>query len=276
MSIQTKNRILPFESAILEKIAQILGDTSDGLTGSEMGHKLLQCKIPDTDSAFIKWKRLYNAFANFQNQHKSGNHVIIFINEVMNPALYTESPEKFHARQERLNTVLVLCGFRVDNDGKVHTTARAKNLDEALERANRMKEQLRKRNVHSTIIEFCDTEIIAQNNFHAVLEAMKSITSRIRSISGLTSDGEELVRNSFCLGKSKSPLLAINALDTETLQGEQRGFLNLLIGLYGMIRNPTAHEPKIEWQMDENDALDILTTISFVHRKLDKAYKFNK
>lgn len=35
-----------------------------------------------------------------------------------------------------------------------------------------------------------------------------------------------------------------------------------------------AHDPKVEWDMTEQDALDILTMISLVHRKLDQAYRF--
>ncbi len=66
-------------------------------------------------------------------------------------------------------------------------------------------------------------------------------------------------------------ILAINALRTETDKGEQRGFANLLIGLLGTIRNPAAHNPKIEWPMTELDAFDILTMASLIHRKLDKA-----
>ena len=38
-----------------------------------------------------------------------------------------------------------------------------------------------------------------------------------------------------------------------------------------MVRNPIAHEAKIERPMPEQDAVDILTTISFVHRKIDQA-----
>jgi len=272
MSIKARQIIPPFQGPHLETIAKVLGDTSKGLTGSQIAHKLKQCEIPDCDPLNTKWKRLYNAFVEFQKKHGVGNHVIQFINEVMNPGFYTESPVLFYSRKEKLNAVLALSGFYVGDDGRICSTAKAKNLDEALERANRMKEQLRRRNAHHEVIRFCDAEIIAKNNFHAVLEAMKSITSRIRSLSGLTSDGAELAQAAFGLG-TVSPLLAINSLNTETLQGEQRGFVNLLIGLYGMIRNPTAHEPKIEWPMEEMDALDILTMISFIHRKLDKAYK---
>ena len=102
---------------------------------------------------------------------------------------------------------------------------------------------------------------------------MKSITAKMRKLSGLTGDGCDLVHD--CFGqKHGPPLLAINSLTTETLRGEQNGFMNLLKGLYGAIRNPLAHDPKVEWVMTEQDALDILTMISLVHRKLDQAYWF--
>jgi uncharacterized protein (TIGR02391 family) len=276
MSIKAKQIIPPFSGPHLEAIAKILGDTNEGLTGSEIGHKLQQCKIPDCDPSNTKWKRLYNALAEFQNRHGVGNHVIVLINETMNPASYTESPDIFRSRRDKLNAVLALNGFMLSEDGKIRRTEKANTLDEALERANRMQEQLRRRNAHAEVIRFCKAEIIANNNFHAVLEAMKSIASRIRSLSNLTSDGANLVKDAFGLGQTDSPLLAINPLDTETLRGEQRGFVNMLVGLFGMVRNPVAHEPKIEWPMEEIDALDILTMISFVHRKLDMAYKYGK
>jgi uncharacterized protein (TIGR02391 family) len=71
----------------------------------------------------------------------------------------------------------------------------------------------------------------------------------------------------------KNPILSINSLRTETEMSEQKGFSNILVGMFGAIRNPTAHAPKIVWPMSEQDALDILSLISFVHRKLDKAVK---
>lgn len=38
-----------------------------------------------------------------------------------------------------------------------------------------------------------------------------------------------------------------------------------------MFRNPEAHEPKVEWNISEQDALEILGIISYCHRRLDKA-----
>ncbi len=269
MAIKYKEKIPPFSAQQIEAIAKILADTDRGLTGSQIGYILKQCCIPDPEPEMTKWKRLFNAFVEFQNAHEIGNHIIVFITRAMDPASYTAKAELFRWRKEQLNVVLSFCGYSVGDDGKVRYVSRVSTLDEALERAKRLESQLRQRNVHSDILKFCNAEIVAENYFHAVFEAMKSITSKIRTFSGLTGDGAQLVEDAFSFSKSGSPILAINSLTTETELGEQRGFINLLKGLYGVIRNPLAHNPKIEWDMTEQDALDILTTISLVHRKLD-------
>lgn len=36
-----------------------------------------------------------------------------------------------------------------------------------------------------------------------------------------------------------------------------------------MVRNVTAHELKIKWIVNEQDAIDILTTISFLHKQVE-------
>jgi hypothetical protein len=43
--------------------------------------------------------------------------------------------------------------------------------------------------------------------------------------------------------------------------------MNLIKGLFGAFRNTTAHAPKIHWNVTEQDALEILTTISLIHRR---------
>jgi len=271
MAIEAKTRLPAFDPAQLEAIAKILGDTSDGLTGSELEHVLKQSKIPDVDPTNTKWKRLYNAFAEFQNINKMGNHVIMFIVHAMNPAKYISKPELFNLRRNRLNIALALAGYELKNDGKLRRSEKVNDLDSAIQRASKFKSSLAARNVHDDIFKFCTAEILTENYFHAVFEAMKSISSKIRTLSGLTTDGAQLVEGAFALGKTMSPMCAINKLSSETEMGEQRGFVSLLIGMYGTIRNPLGHNAKIEWNMSEQDALDMMTMISLVHRKLDSA-----
>jgi uncharacterized protein (TIGR02391 family) len=273
MSITAKNLFPPFSAQHLEAISKVLADTSTGLTGSEIGYLLRDSNILDVDPANTKWKRLFNAFVEFQNEHKVGNHVMVFITRAMNPASYTDRPDVFQLRRDRLNAVLAFCGKHLGDDGKIRKADAAATIDQALERANRLHAALVQRNVHADVLKFCRAELLEENFFHAVFEAMKSIMAKVRSLSGLTTDGADLVHDAFGL-KHGDPLLAINRLDTETLRGEQRGFVSLLKGLYGTIRNPLAHDPKIEWDMSEHDALDILTMISLVHRKLDRAVRY--
>jgi len=270
--IAFKRKYPPFAQQHLEQIAHILGDTDAGLTGSEIGHVLESCQIDDVDPSNTKWKRLYNAFVAFQNEHQVGNHVIVFIHHVMNPASYTDQPEVFAARKERLNKVLAFSGMELRDTGRLRHVSKAQDLDDALQRAARLKTILEQRKVHPDVLEHCRAEVVQDNYFHAVLEAMKSITVRIRALSGLDGDGASLVDAAFGGGR---PRLTINAFDTETRRGEQRGFVSLLKGLYGMVRNPVAHEARIEWEMPEQDAVDILTTISLVHRKIDSAESRN-
>lgn len=271
MPIDARTIVPPFDPSTLEAIAKVIGDTDRGLTGTQIGHKLQQCNIPDVEPSGTKWRRLYNALAEFQNRHQAGNHVIKFIAEALSPASFTSDPDRFEERRHALNAVLSFQGMELGNDGKIRRTTRARNLDDALARANRMKEELRRRRVHDEVIRFCDAEIIAMNYFHSVFEAMKSITSRVRTLCGETSDGAALVDAAFGVGKSGTPVVAINDLKSETELGEQRGFASLLKGLYGMIRNPLGHEAKIEWEISEQDSLDILTTVSLIHRTLDRA-----
>ena len=264
-------RVATFNPQQLEAIARILADTGLGLTGAQIGYILRDCGIPDTTPDMTKWKRLFNAFVECQNQRQIGNHVLMFINRAMNPVTYTSSPEVFESRQAQLNSVLSFSGMAVGDDGRVRRATVASDLNDAIARADRLHKILAARKVHADVLRFCRAELVQKNYFHAVFEAMKSIAAKIRSRSGLSSDGAELVQNAFGMHRGKRPLLAVNALATETDQGEQRGFMNLLVGLFGTIRNPIAHNPKIEWEMSEEDALDILTMASLVHRKLDRA-----
>lgn len=261
-----------FNPQHLEQIAKLLADTAEGVTGSQLGHLLQDCRMTDPSPTFTKWKRLFNAFVDAQNLHQVGNHVLMFINRVMDPVRYTTDPRAFAKRRDELNVILAFSGFNVGDDGKVRWTTKASNLDDALDRASRLHAALLNRGVHADVLKFCRAELLQQNYFHAVFEATKSIAAKIRALTGLTSDGAELAQAAFGLPKDGGdPKLAINGLKTDTDRGEQRGLSNLLVGLFGTVRNPLAHNPKIEWPMEEIDALDILTLASLVHRKLDRA-----
>lgn len=69
------------------------------------------------------------------------------------------------------------------------------------------------------------------------------------------------------------PVLVINDYETKQQKDEQKGFEAIMEGIVNMFRNPQAHQPKIEWPMTEQDALEILSLLSYCHRRLDNAKK---
>lgn len=262
--------ITSFDASHLEAACKVLGDTTMGLKGDEIGYILKDMNIADPDPAITKWKRLFNALALAQNKHQVGNHLIMFINRAMNPVRYITSQEQFDWRRDGLNVVLAFSGYYIREDGKVIRSTPETTLAGARTRAGRLKSILEARSTHAEVFKYCRAELLEDNYFHAVLEASKGLAQRIRDLSGLGTDGAELINEAFSV---KTPIVALNSLQTETEQSEQKGIANLLVGLFGAIRNPTAHAPRIAWAMPEQDAIDVFSLISFIHRKLDNAVK---
>ena len=257
--------------AELESICRVLADTEAGLSGTEIGTLLAQLGIPDPAAGTTKWKRLLVALNEQQQRDDCSNKVLHLIIEAMKPVRYVRSADVFESRRIRLNHVLIFVGVQLGDDGQLRRQQAARTLSEAEARAGRLKAELLKRNVHSDVLRFCRAELLQDNYFHAVLEATKSVSEKIRCKTGLSADGGELADQAFALGKVGMPFLAFNSLQTESEQSEQKGLLNLMKGLFGTFRNTTAHAPKVSWNMSEQDALDLLTMASFLHRRLDHA-----
>jgi len=266
-------KINKVEETALQAICDILGDTNEGLTGSEISRLLTQLNIPDVSPTATKRYRLFEALKSKQEHDNCGNNIFAFIMKAMDPIRYTQSSETFSNRRDKMNTVLAFLGFKLGENGQMYTTQQASTLSEAQKRASRLKKQLTDRNVHYDVLKFCRAELLEENYFHAVFEATKSVADKIREKTGLTIDGAELIDRVFGIS---TPLLAINTLQTETEQTEQKGFSNLIKGLFGVFRNVTAHIPKIKWPIKEQDALDLLSLVSYIHRRLDDAVVIKK
>jgi hypothetical protein len=95
-----------FSQSELEAIAQALADTSDGLTGSEIGHILASLKLSDPTPEMTKWKRLHNAFVERQNFSGNRRAVLQFIREAMKPERYARRAERFEPMHANVNPPL--------------------------------------------------------------------------------------------------------------------------------------------------------------------------
>jgi len=259
-----------FTQSELEAITQALADTSSGLTGSEIGHLLAPLKMADPTPNMTKWKRLHNAFVERQNFSHNRRAILQFIREAMKPERYAREAHRFEPMRANLNRALAFVGMAVQADGTLVETYQVRTLSEAQRRANELRADLTARDVHPDVLIFCREELVADNYFHAVLEATKSVAAKLRDRTGLTDDGGSLVDKALA---GDIPLLAINPLETESEWSEQRGFANLVKGIFGMFRNPTAHVARIHWVMEKKDAEDLLSVVSLIHRRIDIASK---
>lgn len=257
----------PFDEACVESLGEVLGDTSTGFTGSEIASLLRACRVPDP-GAITKRVRISTALAAEQARTHSGASIVAFVTAAMKPVRWHQNPDGFQAMRERVNTVLAYSGLYVGHDGTMRRRAVATTHSEAQQRSRRLRDEMQRRNGHAEVFRYCAKELVADDCFGAVFEATKGLADRVRTMTGLDLDGAKLVDTTFSLG---NPMVVMNGLRTDTERNEQVGLASLMKGAFSAFRNPTAHEPRVFWHVSEADALDLLSTLSLIHRRLDAA-----
>lgn len=186
----------------------------------------------------------------------------------MQPAHYFSKSDLFNYRLNELNKRLSLVGLELTDEIKFRSVKKGQSLSEAELGASRFRSKLENRNIHDQVIKYCEKEIKDENYFHSVFEGVKGIGDRIRSMFNVHADGHALVETAFLVS---NPLIRINLLQTDTQRSEHNALASMIKGLFSHIRNPTAHEARLKFIIPEDEALDVLTIVSFIHKKLDKA-----
>jgi len=288
----SRKPIPPFETATIEAVAAILGETNHGLTNTQIEKVLTASNIRDPVAearaaspwvaqglAYVslsKRDRIARAIIRNQVKRQNGNALVRFITEAMKPALYISDPDRHRWYQSRVNEVLILEGLRVNDKGQVAAVSRtATTLSEAALLAGTLMTELGRRHAHDLVFAYCTEEIIAKDAFHAVHEAVKGICQRLRETTGSTEDGHDLIDLALGRNRQSAPALALNELTTESDWNEQSGLASLIKGVWTRYRNPTAHEARVVKEAErpilERELLEVLTTISLVHHALDAA-----
>jgi hypothetical protein len=167
-----------FTQGQLRAIADALGDTTDGLSGSEIGELLAACQMVDIDPAITKRHRLYNAFAHDQNMRQARTHILAFIRKAMRPERFLRCPERFEPMRALVSGAIAFAALAVDASGVITPVEQARTLSEAQRRAQELRADLATRGVHPDVLRFCREELVADNYFHAVLEAVKVSLTR--------------------------------------------------------------------------------------------------
>jgi uncharacterized protein (TIGR02391 family) len=267
MAAPSTTAVAPFSPSAVEQICKVLGDA---VTGSQIPNLVICLKVTEEPGAeqLAKWKRLFNAVAERQNKQRNGHPLLRLVSEVMTPVRFGSEAE-FNNIRALVNERLLLSGFQVREDGKVALARPAATLGEAQRRADDLRAELGRRGVHADVLGFCRAELLDGNYFHAVLEASKSVADKLRSRVGVTGDGAALIDATCSI--ASGPRVQFNSLTTDWERDEQTGIATLMKGLFSTFRNPTAHAPKVRWAVHREDALDMLTLASMLHRRLDDA-----
>ena len=259
--------IATFDDLALLNFASVLAGI---LTHSKITDILALCNIPQAEGT-NKSDRIYYAFKNIQNQNGCGNNVIDFIQKTITPKRYDDN-KQFELERAAINEKLLYEGYEINEKGEILQCKKAQTITEAKERSRKIKYKIRGMKIHSEIIKYCDEEWLNEDYFHAMEEVAKSVFDRLRKMTGIQQDGGSLVTACFSLGQSGIPVLALNKLETESEQSEQKGFMNFCIGFYGLYRNPKAHNARVNEDVRLEQFAEVLVVASIIHERLDHVY----
>ena len=198
--------------------------------------------------------------------------VIRFLQVTFDPVSYTREYDR--AEYQRIltgtNKVLAMIGWEIGSDGKLVEAGLAKTLHEVDRRFDELNMVLRRRGVDDRVKHYTKEDIETSDYGSAALEAIKSLMRRVQEMTGLQSDGRRLFEEVF---SSKNAYLRINMGATKSEQDEQIGLKDFFCGLLGLVRNPLSHTVKLEWNVSEQESIDILVLASIGHRYLDKCFQ---
>lgn len=103
----------------------------------------------------------------------------------------------------------------------------------------------------------------------AVEEAFKCLNNAVKEKSEIANqDGAGLMRSAFSVN---SPVLYLNAFQTQSERDEQQGYMDIFAGSMTGIRNPRAHDHQLT--DDPDVAMELLVLANHLMRKLDSSTK---
>lgn len=125
-----------------------------------------------------------------------------------------------------------------------------------------------------SILELLHPRVIASSYSHfktghfreSVLNSVVTVFDLLRERTGLDKDGSELVAETFSLQR---PLLIVSTLETESGRNDQKGFIQMLQGVYLGVRNPKAHT--LNMSPSQHVAAQYLVFSSLLCRRVEES-----
>ena len=197
----------------------------------------------------------------FELQNKFGTGPILkLITDVCDPQEYINKPDKHQKIVQKFNAYLKFSSIKIDKENKLvpisKTTPKTANSN-----------LFKARSFHPKVVRHAKQQFTDGHYFDAVDECCKAFEKYVAEKSKTTRRGYKLMSEFL---NNNNGLLKLNSGKTQTELDSQEGLMHLCMGLVLGIRNPVEHEPQLDYNISEQDALDVLSFISYLYRQIDK------
>jgi uncharacterized protein (TIGR02391 family) len=126
-------------------------------------------------------------------------------------------------------------------------------------------------NLHASIRQVAERYLDRGTPEVAIFEAFKAINNRVKEVTGLDADGQDLMAKAI---GDANPLIQFGDLTTDTGRNVQAGFRFMFMGAVRGIRNRDAHQQFRP--LNEEEAFEELSLASMLMRRLDAALIANR
>ncbi|WP_052402713.1 TIGR02391 family protein [Methanococcoides methylutens] len=256
-----------FSHSALENLSKIIGDKYTGSEITEFFHKIGYNDIQHDGTT--KWRFVYDRLKDIQNTN--GYFAIAkVIEQLCSPEEFIQDKDGFSRLLEQVNEILSYYKLRVNDNGKIikDSSIEPKLQSKVTEDAK----LFNSRHYHPEIKKHAFKLFNEGRYFHAVFECCKAFDKYVSEKADTDKHGSKLMTEALSL----KGCLKLNAQQTETERNEQQGLMHLCAGLMSAIRNPQGHEPELHWKMTREDALDVLSLMSYLYRQIESTVVFQK
>ena len=120
--------IRSLDASVIRSISECLGATDSGLTNRQITELLNQAGIQDVTPipaspyvyyAVAKRDHLYNCLVARQNHDAAANGILPFLECVMSPVRFMQSPGQFASWRATLNQSLAFAGLHISEEGRI-------------------------------------------------------------------------------------------------------------------------------------------------------------
>ncbi len=223
----------------------------------------------DDDYSVTSWKirsQLHDIFIKIQ--HVSGSDkILVLIESICDSQEHIGNSKRQEKIIKKFNECLKSCSLHINNQNKVEAIPRKQGTSNKTIKNNNL---FNMRQFHSQVAKNARPQFKAEHYFDAVDECCKAFEKCVSKKSKVTEHGSKLMSSAL----NQNGSLKLNKNTTMTEQNLQDGLMYLCMGLMKAIRNPVEHEPQSDHQINKQDALDILSFISYLYRQIEKC-KYN-